>query len=359
MPDFFNFVEGIWDTLKFSAAKTRAQFSIKRDHVANSNQSGGSFEPQKHYFQIIVNEMFLAHERDWFVNYSPMAFVATSYIYDKKLETLPMVIGPGILKKFGVAVPQGVLFQNTPASGMYPYQGGSLTLVVILNKLMYRNNADRLLHIIENISSAVGPALALSAYLPIASAVLSGVESLLGLQETIPVLGYHLDINPNIGQVFEPTYYVLIDDDARQIQQEHFWVRNSQLYYGVTMDSAQPYRQRDFILLSIAQGDKRTDERTLPFYPLWETTRDLASQPTGEGDHFWKEAKHQFNTLKRALVNSPDLTVPDSKRLRDLYFNELARLRQEAIEEGKLGKGHLSAIETELRQMADDLDKLD
>ena len=77
MSNFFNFVESIWDNLKAGEAKTQAHFAIKRDHIDNGNQLGPHFEAGQHYLQIIINEMFLANQRQWFVNYDPMAFVAS------------------------------------------------------------------------------------------------------------------------------------------------------------------------------------------------------------------------------------------------------------------------------------------
>lgn len=261
-----------------------------------------------------------------------------------------------MLEQFGQQVPRGMIFQNTPASGLHPYQGGSLTLVIILNRLQRQNNADKLLNVVESISGAIDLSTAFSVYLKVAKTVVDGVETLLGLQETISVLGYRITINPDIGQVLEPSYFALIDADAQQINRNNFWIRDSGLCYGDQLATAQPYRDNDFILFSIAQGKERNDDRTLPFYPLWETTQDLASRP---GDYFWEEAKAQFNTLKRELLDSPDLTQPDSKRLRNTYFEELKKRRQDTIMEGQLAPTQLSDTEAELQQMAADLDKLD
>lgn len=352
---FFNIVESIWDNLKAGEAKTRAHFAIGRDHVDNGDQLGPPFEAGQHYFQIIINEMFLANQREWFVNYDPMAFIASSYTYGEQLETLPLVVGPAMLDQFKQKVPLGMTFHNTPVSGLHPWQGGSLTVTIILNRLQRQNNADKLLGVVESISGAVNPSDSFAVYLRLAKTVVDGVETLLGLEQTVPVLGYHTTINPDIGQILEPTYFALIDADARQIDPSKFWVRNSCLYYVDEQGKIEPYRSHDFILFSIAQGGKRTDERTLSFYPQWKTTQDLAARP---GTHFWDEAKAQFNTLKRDLLNSPDLTQPDSKRLREQYLTLLKQRHQETIEEGKLAPQQLSDSEAELQQIANELDKL-
>src|SRR5437762_7181853 len=159
MSDFFNNVQRIWNNLKVEPAKTRTQFAIKRDHIDKGDKLGPRFEAGKHYFQIIINEMFLANQREWFVNYDPMAFVASSYIYNKQLETLPIVVGPSMLKH-GQEAPLGMIFQNTPASGLHPYQGGPLTLVIIIYKLERMYNYEKMLQVVESISGVINPSIA-------------------------------------------------------------------------------------------------------------------------------------------------------------------------------------------------------
>ena len=204
MSNLFNRIEALWDNLKEGKAKTRAHFLIDRKHVDIGDRLGPRFKKEQHYLQVIINEIFLANERLWYKDYDPMAFVATSYIYDKdQLESVPVVVGP-LLKQFQQEeVPAGMIFQNTPVSGFHPYQGGSLSLTVILNRLERKNNADKLLQVIENISGAIDLSASLSIYLKVARTVLSGFEVLLGLQQTVPVAGYRITINPDVGQVLE------------------------------------------------------------------------------------------------------------------------------------------------------------
>lgn len=355
MTTIFERLQAVWDSAKAGKAKKRAHFAISRDYI--DKQLGPPFEPKKYYLQVRINEMFLAHEREWFAKYDPMVFAVGSYIYGKKLEASPYVIGPAMLEEFGQQVPLGMIFENTPVSGLHPYQGGPLTLTIILSKVERENNADKLLQVVEGISGAIAPSAAFSTYLEIAGTVMDGVEAILGLDETKPVVGYRTTINPDVGDMLEPAYFALIDEEEMQLERDWFWVRDSRLYYGKEQATAQPYRDNDFVLYSIAQGDSRHDEMTLPFYPLWETARDLAARPES---HFWKEAKAQFSTLLRSLLDSPDLTKPDSDRLTDEYYQEIQQIRKKAALAASLtpGKG-LSDEEAELRRRGDGLDVLD
>ncbi len=349
MANIWDRLQNLWNKARSGETRTPACFSIEAG-------DGNPFSPRQHYFQIIINEMFLANEREWFVTYSPMAFVAATYIYNKNRETSPFIVGPSMLEEYGQELPQGMIFRNTPVTSLHPYQGGELILTVILYKVQRKNNVDNVLKVLEKVSSVINPAVPavdFASYLKIADSIMDGVETLLGLEETVPVVGYRLTINPDIGQRLEPIYMVLIDGDEREVRKDEFLVRESRLHRA-----SQPYRGRDFVLLKIAQGGKRTDEQTLPFYPLWETTREMATRSTN--DHIWDEAKAHFKTLNRALLSSPDLTKPDYDRLSDEYLAEVKEQRERAVALNSMrASSELSEEETRTRRISEELDELD
>jgi len=353
-----NFLQRLWDNAKAGETKNRAHFELERNQIDRSESLGEPFQPRKHYFQMIINEMFLAHQRQWFAQYDPMVFSVLSHIYDKDIVEVPKVTGPALLSHFKQEIPLGMVFKDTPVSGYHPYQGGAVSFTVILGQLQRQNNADRLLNVIEQVSGAINPSNSLTSFLQVATTIVDGVESLLGLSQSKALVGIRATINPNIGQELEPAYYVLIDAESDAIDRDKFWVKDNQLCYGDDLASAEPYREHDFVLFSIVQGLRRDDERTLSFYPLWETTQDLAARPDA---HHWKEAKAHFNTLKRQLLNSPDLTRPDYQRLRNYFLEEIKRRREETVMESDLGgrSAGFSSEEQEMQRIADELDALD
>ncbi len=358
MHDLINNVKNWWDDIKSAEAKTRAHFPIERSNADDGAELGAPFLPKEHYFQVILHEMFLARSRQWFVHYDPMVVAAATYEYDNKVETVPFIVGPSMLNNFGHETPAGMIFRNTPVSGLNPFQGGAFTLTLVLYKVQRKNNADRLLKVVEGISSSLDPSNSLSAYLRVAGTIVDGVEAILGLEGTVPVLGYRVTINTAINQKMTPDYWVLIDEDSKEetMNPARFRVRQSRLY-SVDRDGRESeYRDHDFVLFRIAQGTQRNDERTLPFYPLWIAARDFAAR--GD-DEFWKEAKANFNTLKRSLLKSPDLTGPDYERLRVEYLEELKRVRKHSVDEATLAPEQISEEEKGLRNMAAELDALD
>jgi hypothetical protein len=352
----FERIERLWTSAKAAPARTRAHLPISPDRVENSGSVGMPFAKGEHYFQVWVNELFLQHGRQWFVQFDPMSFVATRYLYDKEKTTAAFVVGPKMLEGIEAAdVPEGMIFRNTPVSGMHPYQGGEVEFTILLSRVPREDGAANLLGILESVSTAIDPSTVFSSYVKLGQTLLDGVESVLGINGTQPVLGYRVAVNPTVGVAFEPGFHALLDVDENEIDPDNFFVRDARLHERVDGE-LKPYRGSDFLLFSVRQATKREDERLLPFFPLWQTTQDLAAQP---GDHFWEEAKHNFNALKRAMLISPDLTKPDYKRLREEWLSELTDRRQEAVMDSELGEGELEGEEVELADVARRLDSVE
>ncbi len=356
MPDFLAEVKQLFDHAKSAPAKDRANFALAKP-------DGGPFVDRQHYLQILVNEMYLSKEREWWVRYAPVALVATTYLYGTEYQTAPIVIGPALFQQFSSDVGDGTLIRNAPVTSLHPYQGGALTLTVLFSKVEKQDNSDKVLDVLEsfaNVASPLAPAIPFSSYLKIAGSVMSGMRILLNLPKTQPILAYRETINPQINQKLAPMHLVLIDTPSlTEAEKAKFRVKNSQLYYGASDATAEHYRKSDFILLEIAQGTKRTDERTLEFYPLWEQTRKLGLQSARQAG-LWDEAKNHFNTLKVALHESPDLTVPDVKRLTADYLSEMKDIRLGGAQEQdlKIEEQDTEALQS-YQAIAKQLDALD
>jgi hypothetical protein len=356
MTNFLGEIKLLFESAKSAPARSRPNFTIPKEN-------GAPFVDRQHYMQILINEMYLAKERQWWVQYAPVALVATTYLYGNDYQTAPIIIGPNLFKQFSSDVGDGVIIRNAPVTSLHPYQGGALTLTVLFSKVEKQDNSDKVLDVLEGfaeVASPINPALPFSSYLKIAGSVMAGMRTLLNLPKTQPLLAYRETINPQIDQALTPVHLVLIDSPGMSEQEKkRFRVKNSQLYYGDSDEHAVPYREHDFILLEIAKGTKRTDERTLSFYSLWQTTRKLGLE-SAKQDGFWQEAKNHFNTLKIAVLESPDLTQPDAKRLNDEYLNEMRSIRQGGAEEALLKSEEHSPDALKLYQeIAKELDQLD
>jgi hypothetical protein len=362
MFDFITEIKQLFESAKSAPARTRTNFTIPK-------ANGTPFVERQHYMQILINEMYLAHERRWWVEYSPVALVATTYLYGNDYQTAPIVIGPNLFKQYSNDVGDGVIIRNAPVTSLHPYQGGPVTPTVLFSKVERQDNSDKVLDVLEGfaeVANPIMPALPFTSYLKIAGSVMAGLRTLINLPRTQPILAYRDTINPDIKQKLAPVHLVLIDTPTlSDAEKKRFRVKDSQLYYGDSDQSSTPYRDNDFILLEIAQGDKRTDERTLSFYPLWQETRKLGLEAAKQ-DGFWQEAKNHFNTLKVAITESADLTESDIKRLRTEYLNEMKAIRQGHAEDALLRSGELAGTKEPdkamlgvYQQIAKELDQLD
>ena len=75
MPDnFIAAVKQLFDSAKSAPARDTANFSIPK-------KDGVPFVAREHYIQILVNDMYLSKEREWWVRYAPVALVAPTYLY--------------------------------------------------------------------------------------------------------------------------------------------------------------------------------------------------------------------------------------------------------------------------------------
>ena len=347
----------LYNKAKSAPAKGRACF-----YVADS--SAPTFVENRHYVQILVNQMWLSSARNWWVHYDPVVLVVTSYIYGTEVKSVPMMVGPMLFKEYSKEIAGGSVIRNAPVTNLHPYRGGSVSLQVIFNKVQHKNNSDRLLKALESITSAASPVtttIPFTSYLQMADGVMGGMEILFDIPQTKPVIAYSESKNPQIKQIFKPEYLVLIDAPAMSKEEEaKFRVVDNQLHYEDEKEGLLPYKKNDFIVLQIAQGDHRTDEEVLPFYQTWLETRRLGLQSRNV-DVLWQEAKDHFNTLKIALYESPDLNKPDVKFYYDQFFKELKAIRLDAgamatlkTEEFPLGDDFL-----EMQSKAKELDELD
>jgi hypothetical protein len=349
---------GLWEDIRHSPARLPARVTIPADHVAWPQEaSREAFRADEHYFLVRVNEMYLMYEREWFAKYDPMVLVVTEFIYDKGEQAVPFVVGPNLLESRGQEAPAGMVFSDTRVAGLHPYRGDRVSLSVVLCRVQRVNYAEKVLGLVESAAGVLDFAIALGTYIKVASVVLDGVKALFSMDDASqPLIGHRKEFDPQAGDVFAPAYFALIDPSEGEVSPETLWVRDNRLYTGETLETSSAFRETDFVLYSIMATGDRSDERTLPFYPLFERVKAGASS-RDEAD--WKRAKGDMASLWQTLVLSPDLTETQAKQLRTRYRAKLEELLEEAKEMSTLGPGALDEDDktvSALREAADILD---
>lgn len=345
----------IWSNIRQGATQMPSRVLIPSENVAGDLNQGVAFQRDVHYFQVRINEMYLTNSRQWFSQYDPMVFVVSEFTYDKKVEVVPYLVGPMMMEKYGEKIPTGMVFSDTRVAGLHPYRGGRLTLSVVLLRMKREDYARSLLQIVESAASSLDFSTALNTYVKVGSIVLDGVEALLGLGDTDAIIGFRKEFDPDAGELLQPSYFALIDLPESQLNLNQLWVRDNQLLFGSSLEDAKPFRGADYVLYSITQTSGRSDETTLPFYPLWERVIQEATVPE---DAKWKSAKANMLTLYQTLVLSPDLTPKQADDLSNKYVTEMKRLHDRVVDMATLGPSErkLSEIDSKLEQAANILD---
>jgi len=340
----------IWDSIRQSSAQMPTRVVITRDHVDEEVRSklGTDLQPHEDYFQVRVNEMFLTYDRKWFAAYAPMVFTIAEFTYNQEMQTVPFVVGPTMMKQlFGNDIPPHMIFSNTRVAGLHPYRGGRLVLTIVLYRVQRKNYGDQFLQIIESAAGVLDFSTTLSTYVKIAGVVLDGIEALLGLGKTNPLVGLRIELDRDAGDKMEPSYFGLINMPEGELDTNKLWVnKEQQLVYGNSMTSATPFRNADYVLYSLIQTPVRSDETTLPFYPSYKRVIDAAMESNTSDK--WDVTKAYMADLNKTLRFSPDLTTKQYEELRKRYIDEMVKAHEQSVAESDLGPAE--EVDSEIRE---------
>jgi len=332
----------LWNNVRHSEAQLPTRLAIPATQTDKGK--GNLFEANQNYFQVRVNEMFLQYGREWFSTYLPMVLFISEFSYGRQREAVPFVVGPSMLEENGRALPdQGMLITNTRVAGVHPYRGGRLTMTAILYRSKRTDYARSLLNVVENAAGLLDFSTSLGVYTKIASVILDGLEALFKVGDTDPVVGWRQEFDPDAGDEVLPGYFALINKP--DLDPGKIWVKENQLCYGDSLQSAKPYRAADFLLYSLAQTTERSDVNALPFQELADRVLRDAAEPT---EAHWKSAKANMLSLYQTLNSSPDLTEEQAKQLSNTFMAKMKERHETAVALDQLEAGpHRGQEQTE------------
>ena len=342
MKSFIDLWKDVVQRVVQSPREQPSAVTIPNNHVDQQQLLDGPFKRDTHYFQVRVNEMYLAHQRKWFSAIDPMLFVVSEFTYDKKEQSVPFLIGPAMMKNKLNELPQGMLFRDTRVAGIHPYRGGRLTLSVVLCQVKVGDYARQLLGLLEGAANTLDFSTALGSYVEIAGVILDGFEAMLGLGDTTPLVGLRCEFDPDAGDPFAPGFFALIDKP--DVSARSLWVRDRQLMKGDSLAESIPYRDADFVLYSVVRPpeNSRTDLDKLAFYPLWERVQREATTPTEEN---YASARSNMVSLYQTIVLSPDLITSQAEALADDYGKRMKELYDRAKGFGQRARESVSATD--------------
>jgi hypothetical protein len=313
----------LWQRVKEAEAKPASFLETPFDEAANqrANEADQRLAAGDDYFQVVLNEIHLKAEREWFSTYDPLVFVVSEFSYAQETQVVPFLVGPTLFEqKYGREAPLGAVLEDTRVAGLHPFRGGRFALALMLYRVERRNYAREVLSLVEQAAGILKLALPLDTPLKVAEFALDGFELLLGLQETQAVAGRRVEFG-GAHTPLRQAYFALIDDS--DVSTESLSVNSGRLQHAAT---GKPYRDTDYVLCSIERlSEDRDDVDSLPFYPLWERVAEDAIRPTEEA---WESAKGNMLTLAQTLFESPDLTEAQAERLIADYQTRMSRRRE-------------------------------
>ncbi|HEX6558636.1 MAG TPA: hypothetical protein VF021_04220 [Longimicrobiales bacterium] len=328
-------ISDVWDKLWKGERETPTAVTIPAENV-EGQEKPQPFRRNNDYFQIIINELFLAASRKWFTAIDPLVFVLTDFTYDSKSNTVPFLVGPGSLKGLlagGVAEPAGMIYRNTRVAGVHPYRGGKVSIALILCQAPVNDDARRLINVVEGAAHALDFSTALMPYVKIGQVVLQGFNSILGLNTIKPLIGWRGEFDREGGTPFTPGFFALINEP--DVDPRTLWVKDGRLYRGATAASATELRSADFVLFSVVKppDGNRSDLELLPFWKSWQRVEREASVANADA---WKMAKVSMSSLDLELRQSPDLTEAQAEAIADDFIDKMTRIQQRAVKLGQL-----------------------
>ncbi len=340
------FLKNLWSKISGSERFMPSIIEFKPEQVERAKDLNDSFYPDKNYFTVRVNELFLHQDREWFRRYDPVVFIASEFVYDNKKVEIPFVVGPHLIQKSlnnELVVKNGIVIRNTTVAGTHPFKGDPFTLTVVLAQLEKKDYLRDVLKLVESAAATYTGSFVnmVNNYLKVSTLVLDGIDTLFGKKEVMGLIGHRKTLMLNARDDFKPGYFVLINKSEREISDDkeyegkNFFVKgDGELYYGTSIGESEPYRDADYVLYSVLATNNRSDIDQLPFYPQWQELLGFAMPLTKISEEQWELIKAKFFALHANMRLSPDLIREQVKTLIETYKTELKEIRKDKEELG-------------------------
>ena len=299
---------------------------IPNNNTGEEDELKVLFEPEKHYFTVRVNEMYLQSKRKWFQEIEPTVLCITSYIYGGQEIENPFIVGRNLLEANMKETADGMLFKNTRVAGVHPYEGGRMVVSMVLCKSVIKDYLSQSLEFIQNVSGVFSENITslIGNYMKVAKIVIGGVDKLLDSKELDPLFGFRMEFDRDAEDKFSPGYFVIVKSQ-QQYDASKFYLKDKRLFFGNSADTAEPFTQEEYILFSITCSDERSDLTTLPFYNSYQLILDQLKENEISQD-LKDKIKNMLRILNIEMHQSPDLTEPQAKVLIQKYINEVTEL---------------------------------
>jgi len=354
MTDMLDSLTNGWATLRARQRPNSTIFTLAPADCEPPGMSGTIIKRNAMYFSVCINEMRLKNNAQWLSIYDPLVVVVVEFGYGEKRVAIPSVIGPQMLArhiKSGAPL-YGTVLSNVRVTGPHPFLGGGVDISVQFYRVQRANYANSMLKIVESLSRAAG-AGQLAAIAETGATLLQGLESLIGLEETIYLAGQRISLSNSPLEPLKAQSFALIVPPLPPAD-TRLKAKQGKLYVATGDTGAEAYQDSDFVLFSVDGAERREDENVLPFYQL---KRD-AMVALADGEDSLKRAKALLLTAYQQMRKSDDVTKAECDRFFDEWVEEFnaeeARLQRMATLSTALRKkdGAVPQLDAAMRRLA-------
>lgn len=336
MPNLSNLLDGIWRTPNRQMAWGR----IPANHVIGS-KAPTAFTNNDDYVLVKLASMFLRDSRVLWLKLSPLVHATVTLAGRTTLHSETAVIGPAMFGDLSEAPANRSVILNQRLAGPAVWRGGDLNVAAGLFAVPKDQAATSLLNTVGQLAGLAVPAVGQG--LAIAQVLKNGVEGLIGLADTKPVLGVKDALgDPTTapaGTEAAPAVLAGIAAPANEVNFGTLWVREGRLLEGSSANALTVYERHDHLLVTIERGAPRQDWRGLPTLTPHETKFDGVLRDANLAkDAAEAKLNTNFAAFDGDLTNEDNLTDSDKNRIRGEVIAELqARLERKYA--GPFGRG--------------------
>jgi uncharacterized protein YeeX (DUF496 family) len=319
----------IWNKISSTESFRPARIAIQPEKTKRSLFQKEGFERHKHYFEVVVNEMYLSYERKWFKTYDPLVFVTSGFLYKGEMVEIPFLVGPQMLKSKMGSEATGMIFDNTLVAGLHPYRGGNFTIHIMLGRMVTNNYLKKVISILEDASGTYPGAFAkaIEPYIKVAKVIIKGLEDLFDSKDIESIMGHSNSFQTSSDNNFKPGFFALINKDENEVNPDEFFVIDKKLHHGSSMETAKPYREEDYVLYSIVSSIERNDIEMLPFYDQFTSLqRIITDMGIQIGDDEKKILNGKLFSLIDSVRMSPDVVREQVEQIIEEFRTDIKKM---------------------------------
>ena len=272
------------------------------------------------YVIVRLGSMYISQKRELWLKLSPLLHSAVTVQGLKAVHDETAVVGPAQFGDLATAPADRSVVQNQKLAGPAVWRGGDLKVAAGLFAVPKDQAASALLATLSQLSGLGIPGLKES--LEIANIVKSGIEGLIGLNGTRPVLAVKDALIDEVSA--SPCVLVGLADSASGVDFRQLWVKGGRLYTGPDVNNLRVVERFDHILLSVERGGPRQDWRGLPSLLPHEAkfAEPLADASAATADVITR-LNQAFRAFDVDLSGEEGLTNPDKERIRRELVSDL------------------------------------